>query len=105
MVRAPGHRRAGKGGYVFEHILIMETSLGRSLFPDESVHHVNGLKDDNRLENLELWVRPQPAGIRLRDALAWAKEMLARYEPMELQERSNSRSSALGGAGSRTRVR
>ena len=105
MVRAPGHRRAGKCGYVFEHILIMEASLGRQLYPDESVHHLNGIKDDNRLDNLELWVRPQPTGIRLSDALAWAREILTRYEPMELQERSNSRPSALGGAGSRTRVR
>jgi HNH endonuclease len=80
MAWAPGHPRAGKGNYVFEHILVMEQVLGRHLFPDESVHHRNGLRDDNRPENLELWTRPQPTGIRVTDAVAWAREMLARYE-------------------------
>ena len=66
--------------YVFEHILVMEGILGRHLLPGESVHHRNGVREDNRPENLELWTRPQPAGIRVSDAIAWAYEILDRCE-------------------------
>ena len=81
MVLVPNHPRATKGAgrYVFEHILVMEEILGRFLLRDESVHHINGVKDDNRPENLELWVRPQPSGIRVEDAVEWAREILDRY--------------------------
>jgi len=74
MTRVPGQRSAGKASYVFEHILVMEKMLGRYLLPGENVHHRNGIKDDNRPENLELWIRPQPSGIRVADAVAWARK-------------------------------
>ena len=58
----------------------MKDALGRYLLPGEQVHHRNGCRDDNRLENLELWVRGQPNGARVEDAIAWAYKILARYE-------------------------
>ena len=53
LILRPNHPRADKrSGYVYEHILALEEKLGRALLPEEESHHINGVKDDNRQENL-----------------------------------------------------
>ena len=85
MVFAKGHPRAtgNRGNYVFEHILVMEKHINRYLNEGESVHHKNGVRNDNRVKNLELWIKPQPTGIRASDALVWAREIVDKYSQIE----------------------
>lgn len=72
-----GYVKVGNGGrQFFEHRQIIEKQLGRPLLPEESVHHKNGIRHDNRPENLELWVSwgKQPKGQRVADLLAFVVE-------------------------------
>src|SRR6266508_2912001 len=83
-ISSPGHPNARKhSDYVAVHRLIMEQVLGRYLLPEENVHHRNGVRDDNRPENLELWSSSQPSGQRAVDKLAWARGIVALYEADE----------------------
>lgn len=81
---APGERKFifGKSGYVglcdergfkiFEHRAVMEKVLGRKLQKGETVHHKNGIRHDNRPENLELWARNHGSGQRAKDLDIWS---------------------------------
>lgn len=76
----PNASKTGKNRYkVFEHTVVMSEFLGRPLRKGESVHHKNGIRDDNRIENLELWSKKQPAGQRVCDKIEWAKSFLEEY--------------------------
>lgn len=63
----------------YEHVLVMEQVLGRRLVKGEVVHHKNGIRDDNRPENLELWNKAQPAGQRVEDRIKYYIEFLEMY--------------------------
>lgn len=72
-------KETGKVRRVHEHVLIMEEYLNRRLFDGETVHHKNGVRDDNRIENLELWNKAQPAGQRVEDKINFYIEFLESY--------------------------
>jgi hypothetical protein len=71
-----GYRRihVEDGRRVLEHVHVMEQHLGRRLVPGENVHHKHGVRDDNDIGNLELWLVMQPSGQRVTDLMEYIAE-------------------------------
>lgn len=74
-----GHPNAQKHG-ILEHVLIMSEHLGRPIKPGETIHHKNGIRDDNNLDNLELWTKNHPYGTRVADLYKWATDFIDSYQ-------------------------
>lgn len=89
IIYEPENLNANSNGLVLVHRKVMSEFLGRPLLRKEHVHHKNGNRSDNRIENLELWSRSQPTGQRVQDKVDWAVEILKQYAPEKLKEKND----------------
>jgi hypothetical protein len=83
----PENPNANVNGLVLVHRKVMSEVLGRPLLRTEQVHHKNGNRSDNRIENLEIWTTHQPQGQRIEDKIEYAIEILKQYAPHLLEEK------------------
>ena len=84
----PSHPNSDKTGHVLEHRLVMSEDINRPLESHETVHHINGNRSDNRIENLELWSGKHLKGARVRDQIEEAITLLKRHGYQVTKERT-----------------
>ena len=81
LVYLPGHHRISHSNYVYEHIVIWEQSHQETLPDDYAVHHINGIKNDNRPENLlAMPIKGHSPTILLREAQRKIRELESKLE-------------------------
>ena len=91
-IHSPEHPHCNGKDYVLEHRLVMEKKLGRYLDPEERVHHINGVRTDNRVKNLVVITRSDHAKIHAEALVRW------RAEDPERWKRHNSEAGRKGAA-------
>lgn len=82
LITVENYPKKHKDGYIFEHIFVMSQLIGRLLLKGETVHHKNGVRDDNDPDNLELRVNNHGQGQNIKDLVPYWKKMLILYEPV-----------------------
>lgn len=75
----PDHPKSKKDGFIMEHVLIMECYIGRWLKDDEVVHHKNHVRDDNRIENLQLMTFKEHARLHMLERKTNRKKGVMTY--------------------------
>jgi len=76
-----GYRRIRVNGKRLpEHRVVYEQHYNIKLLPHQNIHHINGDKLDNRIENLELWDTSQPAGQRIEDKILYYGKLISEYK-------------------------
>ena len=82
---------AYKGKKLMQHRFVWEQHHGRALQPFENIHHINGRRDDNRIENLELWTKAQPCGQRPEDLVAWVMDNYPELIQQHMKGKTNDK--------------
>jgi hypothetical protein len=82
IVNKRGYKVIKHGEYrgKLEHRIVYEQHYGIKLLPHQNIHHINGVRTDNRIENLELWDDSQPSGQRVEDKIEFYFNLVSQYK-------------------------